>query len=1210
MQFNKSFRRALILSIIFTITIFTCNIFAEIPTNNLVEIKNEEKFWQLDEGSNLESSGSNDGLSLTRLEYQGIYRKNISGSLRNVVRLSFDAGLDENSSKWSRLILLFPSEIDQLIDWDNSYFYKEAYPGYRHDYTGYEKTGKFEKLKDCQYSMEILKDEIGENKSGPIEVPIDLILKEGVEADQLFNFLLQFRISDESYKNFYTINSSKKYNDYTFASNIDFSNSYKAETASDLRGKNNIEFDGNSLYGFYNEEKGSIDIICRYKRSDKYRPAINQKPKAFRQVMDESFYKILGKDDSPIFAEIVRVDNDDISKEISNKIEINKNDFYIKDKLAFLKIGPDNFNTNFRGENFSQVASSSFNKIFLNDKDDLTIKISYFIDKDKLEKNFKDQSLIELFLHTSLLTDFPNNIEVFELTTQRDYKLDKGKKVELDFGVEQFINGQEFIVSNGENRINLRDSLSPREKTDTTTEKAITRTKKLDLIMPFDLIIKSGDTITVKSRPTDSSRKNIIITFFKSNKGTGNDRYSSVGAQKPSYIEENPRIIPWTDTYSSIILAKTENPVRTNELFTDGNLSGFSSYENADIYISKNGEKIKTKSSDQAEKIIIENQEITGYKFSHQLGQLEKDSPIYISNKDNKASFASQELEEIAQARVKFDLNGGSIPSSDEISFEGYNEDSPVKDFSYKILRSGDTDPIIRIAPRNIRLLGDENYLANGFEGENASKLDHQGNELQGQALELRKFVKTEPEKAGFEFVGWSTKKLDLSLEEDLKAWQEITEAESLDQVNDKDKAYKFTEKSPISKDIEVYAVYKEKEIEDKDKYQVFAEDLIKNLNEKIEEDELINLVKTDYPDNLEDSPSISILDGQEIPDCNNPGEYKLKMKILFPDTSEKIIEIKIIVKDKKEDEKDPDIKIKPGEIVLVEDINNLSETEKDKIKNAIRLANPEIGSDLEIIIDDKAGAKIFYKDKEFYLESTETVKEIQVKEDNFENHNSNYNSIKVKPAFLADPISPAKEEVEKENSNIKIRKGYINGYADGSIKADANLTRAEAASMLAKIMEIDIGNSQTDLKDIDKSWAKNIIASLAEKNIMKGYEDGTFRPNQIITRAEFAEIIKNIDLKNRAKSPFIDISGHWAEEAINQAYANNRINGYEDGTFRPDNKITRAEAVKILNSVFDYSFKDEKSDINIKNFTDLDENHWAYYEIQKAANDQKYIDK
>lgn len=1203
MQFNKSFRRALILSIIFTITIFTYNIFAEIPTNNLVEIKNEENFWQLDEGSNLESSGSNDGLSLTRLEYQGIYRKNISGSLRNVLRLSFDARLNENLSKWSKLILLFPSEIDQLVDWDNSYFYKEAYPGYRHDYPGYEKTGKFEKLKDCQYSMEILKDEIGENRSGPIEVPIDLVLKEGVEADQLFNFLLQFRISDENYKNFYIINSSKKYNDYTFASNIDFSSSYKTETASDLRGKNNIEFDGNSLYGFYNKEKGSIDIICSYKRSDKYRPAINQKPKAFRQVMDENFYKILGKDDSPIFAEIVRVDNNDTSKELSNKIEINKDDFYIKDKLAFLKIGPDNFKEEFRGENFSQVASSSFNKIFLNNKDDLTIKISYFIDKDKLEKSFKDKNLIELGLHTSLLTDFPNNIEVFELTTQSDYKFNKGEKIEIDFGSEQFINGQEFIFINGENKINLRDSLFFRKKEGLAT-------REVDLIMPFDLIIKSGDTITVKSQSIDNTKKNIVITFFKSTQGTGNDRNSSVGVKKPSYIEENPRIIPWTDTYSSIILAKTENPVKTNELFTDGNLSGFSSYENADIYISKNGEKITTKSSDQAEKITVENQEITVYKFSHQLGQLEKDSPIYISNKDNKASFASQELEEIAQARVKFDLNGGSIPSSDEISFEGYNEDSPVKDFSYKTLRTSDTDPIIRIAPRNIRLLGDENYLANGFEGENASTLDHQGNELQEQALELRKFVKTEPEKAGFEFVGWSTKKLDLSLEEDLKAWQEITEAESLGQVNDKDKAYKFIEKSPISKDTEVYAVYKEKEMKDKDKYQVFAEDLIKDINEKIEEDELINLVKTDYPDNLEDSPNISILDGQEIPDCKNPGEYKLKMRILFPDISEKIIEIKIIVKDKKEDEKDPDIKIKPGKIVLVEDINNLSETEKDQIKNSIRLANPEIESDLVIRIDDKAGARIFYKDKEFYLESTETAKEIQVKEDNFENHNSNYNSIKVKPAFLADSISPAKKEVEKENSNIKIRKAYINGYADGSIKADANLTRAEAASMLAKIMEIDIGNSQTDLKDIDKSWAKNIIASLAEKNIMKGYEDGSFRPDQMITRAEFAEIIKNIDLKNQAKSPFIDISGHWAEEAINQAYANNRINGYEDGTFRPDNKITRAEAVKILNSVFDYSFEDEKSDINIKNFTDLDENHWAYYEIQKAANDQKYIEK
>ena len=1203
MQFKRSVRKILILSIIFTITIFTCNIFAENSANNFGDLKSEERFWQLDEGSNLEISKTNDGLSLTRLEYQGIYRKNLSGSLRNVVRLSFDARLDENSSKWSRLILFFPSEIDHLIDWDNSCFYKEAYSGYRHDYPGYEKTGKFEKLKDCQYSMEILKDKIGENKSGPIEVPIDLVLKEGVEADQLFNFLLQFRISDESYKNFYTINSSKNYNDYTFASNIDFSNSYKTETASDLRNKNNIEFDGNSLYGFYNEEKGSIDIICSYKRSDKYRPAINRRGKAFRQVMDQNFYKILGRDDSPVFAEIVRVDNDDISKELSNKIEINKDAFYIKDNLALLKIGPDNFKEEFRGENFSQVDSSNFNKIFLNNTEDFTIKISYFIDKDKLERNFKDQNLIELGLHTSLLIDAPNNIEVYEFKSERDYKLNKGSLVNLIFGKEHSTPGQEFIIDNGKYKINLRDSIYP-------AVKDAKRAENIKVNIPFDMLIKTGDKVTVKSQANVTNIANLTITFSKDSIEIENKEDRSIDKLKLSYKEENPRIIPWTDTYSSIILAKTEKPVKTNELFTDGNLIGFSSYENADINISKNGEKIKTKSSNQAEKIIIENQEKTGYKFSHQLGQLEKDSPIYISNKDNRASFSSQEVEEIAQARVTFDLNGGSIPSADEISFEGYNEDSPIKDFSYKTLRSNDTDPIIRIAPRNIRLLGDENYLANGFEGENASKLDHQGNELQGQALELRKFVKTEPKKAGFEFVGWSTKKLDLSLEEDLKTWQEITEAESLDQVNDKDKAYKFTEKSPISKDTEVYAVYKEKEIEDKDKYQVFAEDLIKNLNEKTEKDEVINLVKTDYPDNLEGSPSISILDGQEIPDCKNPGEYKLKMKILFPDTSEKIIEIKIIVKDKQEDEKDPDIKIKPGKAVLVEDINNLSEAEKDQIKNAIRLANSEIGSDLEIRIDDKGRARILYKDKEFYLESTETVKEIKEKEDNFENHNSNYNSIKVKPAFLADPTSPTKEKVEKENSNIKIRKAYINGYADGSIKADANLTRAEVASMLAKIMEIDIENSQTDLKDIDKSWAKNIIASLAEKNIMKGYEDGTFRPNQMITRAEFAEIIKNIDLKNQAKSPFIDISGHWAEEAINQAYANNRINGYEDGTFRPDNKITRAEAIKILNSVFAYSFEEENSNINIKNFTDLNENHWAYYEIQKAANDQKYIDK
>ena len=204
-------------------------------------------------------------------------------------------------------------------------------------------------------------------------------------------------------------------------------------------------------------------------------------------------------------------------------------------------------------------------------------------------------------------------------------------------------------------------------------------------------------------------------------------------------------------------------------------------------------------------------------------------------------------------------------------------------------------------------------------------------------------------------------------------------------------------------------------------------------------------------------------------------------------------------------------------------------------------------------------------------------------------------------------PANPTTPSVEKPSHETAIHKAYIYGYENGSFKPEGNMTRAEAAAMLARLQGLDLSNSaRPNFIDVRSGWYNAAINAVVNAGYMKGYPDGTFRPNGKITRAEFAQMIKAIDKANTGMAPFADAKGHWAEAAINQAYANGRINGYPDGTFRPNNHITRAEAVKVFNKLYDRSvnltgLRDVLT--NIAPFVDVNASHWAYYEIVEASN-------
>lgn len=191
----------------------------------------------------------------------------------------------------------------------------------------------------------------------------------------------------------------------------------------------------------------------------------------------------------------------------------------------------------------------------------------------------------------------------------------------------------------------------------------------------------------------------------------------------------------------------------------------------------------------------------------------------------------------------------------------------------------------------------------------------------------------------------------------------------------------------------------------------------------------------------------------------------------------------------------------------------------------------------------------------------------------------------------------------------------YINGYPDGGVHPWANITRAETSAVFYRLLNNEsrerYNSSAAPFTDTSGSWAQKEIATLTEAGILNGYQDGAFRPNAPITRAEFAAIASRFDKLEEGSQQFDDVSpSHWAYQVIASAAKKGWVNGYEDGTFRPDNNITRSEAVKITNAVLERTCDEEYMNAHpsdVVHFNDISDMNWAYLDIMEAANPHDY---
>ena len=200
---------------------------------------------------------------------------------------------------------------------------------------------------------------------------------------------------------------------------------------------------------------------------------------------------------------------------------------------------------------------------------------------------------------------------------------------------------------------------------------------------------------------------------------------------------------------------------------------------------------------------------------------------------------------------------------------------------------------------------------------------------------------------------------------------------------------------------------------------------------------------------------------------------------------------------------------------------------------------------------------------------------------------------------------------------NGKDHFAYVVGYMDGTVRPLNNISRAEVAAIFFRLLNGDIREenltSANTFADVnDGMWCNTAISTMAKLGVVKGRTAERFDPNAPITRAEFAAICARFDTSKRdGDSNFTDISGHWAEAEIERATSLGWIMGYKDGTFRPDNHITRAEAMTMINRVLNRLPEDEDDLLDGMNvWPDNQPSAWYYLAVQEATNSHDFTRK
>ena len=204
---------------------------------------------------------------------------------------------------------------------------------------------------------------------------------------------------------------------------------------------------------------------------------------------------------------------------------------------------------------------------------------------------------------------------------------------------------------------------------------------------------------------------------------------------------------------------------------------------------------------------------------------------------------------------------------------------------------------------------------------------------------------------------------------------------------------------------------------------------------------------------------------------------------------------------------------------------------------------------------------------------------------------------------------------------NTTDHNAYIKGYPDRTVRPDGRITRAEVATILDRLMKDQVkarfdSKPTVNFSDVSSgAWYYDAVQMCAKAGIVAGYPDGSFKPDQAVTRAEFFKMVAML-YSDTLNTPitggiFKDINGHWAEKYINMLQKLGIVKG-DNGSARPNDNLTRGETAAVMNRILgrvvnNSSFSDAKVAAAMKTWPDCTSSHWAYAEIQEATNSHDY---
>lgn len=617
----------------------------------------------------------------------------------------------------------------------------------------------------------------------------------------------------------------------------------------------------------------------------------NEGDYGFMQTFDKSFIDILKpQDESGTVAQIFAANSkDEVSYPSSDPtvpLPANRIDYSINDIEKIGDVGVVKVTNNTPDKTFMRTGTT------LTGYGTSTV-VRYFIDKDKLKESFGSTDIVSYEFFSTVFATNPTGIEEFKsVPRNEDINLKRGDTIDIRFdGRRDLItlgtfdtNGSVIQIGDDQYKFGIR----------TTGDKAKyvggsgSYMRKMTVSVPFDIKIKKDTPLTIFSRKTklmevspgmtvtfnysaqDESgakitksktyrfERPLVDGYTRDEKGEiFKDGQKINDPQQTLFIDNHdPLMVSRQENFGGGILTRTADAPDIDEIFTDTeHLTGRSKYDRVYVYpYDSNKKEVTTakrlgtiQASDQKIEMNVNGDDVQGFEWTSESNDADhkidkkywatKDMPLYFTNQDVLANALESEnpVMEQVQAKVTFDLNGGTLDQS-VLSYKGVDKDKKVgTEHAYISNRTNQQEPVVRIAPMNVKFANVEGYVANGFEGKNVDLKDHNGKnfeeniaaltsaiaeasgekktKLQGElertkkALELRKFVEKNPKVSGKTFLGWTTQKLTGTPQEVTEAFTNLKVADSVDKYLSKENLI-FTSTSPITENMTVYAAY------------------------------------------------------------------------------------------------------------------------------------------------------------------------------------------------------------------------------------------------------------------------------------------------------------------------------------------------------------------------------------------------------------------